>query len=63
MSILTPIFHATLAAINIYLVIFNYKRDSLIDAGVHVLFVINFFIMFLITSEEYASGRKTDKLE
>jgi len=60
---LAPIFHAVLAAINVYLVIFNYKRDSLVDAGVHVLFAINFLIMFLYTSEEYASGRKTDKLE
>jgi len=60
---LAPIFHAVLAAINVYLVIFNYKRDSLVDAGVHVLFAINFLIMFLITSEEYASGRKIDKLD
>jgi hypothetical protein len=63
MTVLTPIFHAILTAVNVYLVIFNYKRDVIIDAGVHLLFVINFFIMFLITSGEYASGRKTDKLE
>lgn len=44
-----PILHAILAALNVFLVIFNYRTEDYLDAGVHVLFVINFFIMFLIT--------------
>jgi hypothetical protein len=52
----TPIFHAILAAVNVFLVIFNYRTEDYLDAGVHVLFVINFFIMFLITMGEPRDG-------
>jgi len=51
-----PIFHAILAAVNVFLVIFNYRTEDYLDAGVHVLFVINFFIMFLITMGEARDG-------
>jgi hypothetical protein len=52
----TPIFHAILAAVNVFLVIFNYRTEDYLDAGVHVLFVINFLIMFLITVGEPRDG-------
>jgi len=51
-----PIFHAILAALNVFLVIFNYRTEDYLDAGVHVLFVINFLIMFLITIGEPRDG-------
>jgi hypothetical protein len=51
-----PIFHAIMAAVNIFLVIFNYRTEDYLDAVVHILFVINFFIMFLITIGETRDG-------
>lgn len=62
-SALTPIFHAVLTAINVYLVIFNYKQDFYLDAIVHTLFTVNFLIMFLITSEDFVRGDKPDNME
>jgi len=55
-----PIFYAILAALNVFLVIFNYRTEDYLDAGVHVLFVINFFIMFLMTLGEPRDG-STDR--
>lgn len=46
----SPIVHAILAAINVFLVIDNYERDQLTDAGMHALFALNFFVMFLVTN-------------
>lgn len=55
-----PIFYTILAALNVFLVIFNYRTEDYLDAGVHVLFVINFFIMFLMTLGEPRDG-STDR--
>lgn len=63
MSVLTPIFHSVLTAINIYLVIVNYRQDFYLDCIMHTLFAVNFSIMFLVTSGEYISGNKPDNME
>ena len=62
-SVFVPLFHAALTAINIYLIIFNYKQDHYLDAAVHTLFTLNFAIMFLVTSEEFVNGDKPDDME
>jgi hypothetical protein len=47
----TPIFHASLAALNVFLAISNYRQENYVDAAMHTLLTLNFFVMFMITKD------------
>ena len=63
MTVFLPIFHGIMTALNVYLVMSNYKQDSHLDAALHTLYTLNFAIMFLVTSKEYVHGSKSDNVE
>jgi hypothetical protein len=63
MTVFLPLFYGIMTALNVYLVISNYRQDSHLDAALHTLYALNFAIMFLVESEEYVHGRKSDKVE
>ena len=52
-----PLFHAVMAALNVFLVIRNYRLDHTLDAIMHCVFAVNFFIMFLITNSEASNAK------
>jgi hypothetical protein len=57
---LTPIFHAVFAAINIWLLIVNYRAGNLWDAAMHTLFATNFIIMFIFNNVERPDDTRQD---
>jgi|688.fasta_scaffold465830_3 hypothetical protein len=48
----SPVFHAVMAATNVFLAINSYKLGHLLDVAMHSIFTVNFFVMFLLTNNE-----------
>lgn len=56
----SPVFHAVMAATNIFLAINSYKLGIILDVVMHSIFTVNFIIMFLLTNSEVKNADADD---
>jgi hypothetical protein len=56
----SPVFHAIMAATNVFLVINSYKLDHMLDVAMHSIFTVNFVVMFLLTNNEAKNADADD---